>query len=503
MSKCLETTVFSNWFQHPQYVIVGRKNTLWMPGQTQCEPYKGSFPMQGGLLRSVIAAAALLAAQPLASADDWCAFVISSRVRLRAEPATSAPPVQWDPGTVPLQLRVDPNINSLQVVGDVRWLCVQNGWVREDDVISFTEAVEHFRSAAPSAFALATLSRAYVLHGKMQDAVAAAIRAVQMAPNYGPAHLAHGVALRAAADFAAAENALARAVQSEQAWCEPYRERADLYVQLHRYRDAAHDYENAIKHSPDPSYRLYMALGIAWRNCGEFGASRRDLVAASKLAGSSIEALNELHITGERERIAESNEWLKREPNASGAYLNRANAYGGLGEIDKALRDYEAALRTAKDRWAVYAARAVLWRGEGEYGRAFADLEAALREHEDWGLQHELIWWLATCPSAKHRDGRRAVTVGKLACEATNWSDVDLIVALGAAYAEAGDFKMAVAQEKRAFELTKATLGDDFTQGFLAESEPRVAEYRRGKAWRDGARPKDELQPSSVLETDK
>ncbi len=63
----------------------------------------------------------------------------------------------------------------------------------------------------------------------------------------------------------------------------------------------------------------------------------------------------------------------------------------------------------------------------------------------------DLAWLLATCPDARVRDGRRAVSLARHALELAR-AHPDLPETLAAAYAEAGNFELAVHWRTEALE---------------------------------------------------
>jgi hypothetical protein len=63
--------------------------------------------------------------------------------------------------------------------------------------------------------------------------------------------------------------------------------------------------------------------------------------------------------------------------------------------------------------------------------------------------------FLAACPEAKFRDGKRAVDFAIFACKLTGWTSPYILDTLAAAYAEAGDFDAAAQWQTRAIDILR------------------------------------------------
>jgi Tfp pilus assembly protein PilF len=170
---------------------------------------------------------------------------------------------------------------------------------------------------------------------------------------------------------------------------------------------------------------------------------------------------------------------LRLDPGFADAYLNRGVAWWNKKEYDRALADYSAALRLDPGQADAYVNRGAAWAAKGEYDRALADYSAALRLDPEYADAYNNRAWLwATCPDAKHRDGKRAVASATRACELSGWKEAAHIGSVAAASAEAGEFEAAVKWQSQANERY-ADAGDE------KKGEERLRLYRVRRPYRE------------------
>jgi lipoprotein NlpI len=76
--------------------------------------------------------------------------------------------------------------------------------------------------------------------------------------------------------------------------------------------------------------------------------------------------------------IADYDAALKLNPKFTDALYNRGSAWAGKGDSDRAMADYDAALKLNPRDATTLAARAVEWMNKGDYGRAVSDYDTAV-----------------------------------------------------------------------------------------------------------------------------
>ena len=83
---------------------------------------------------------------------------------------------------------------------------------------------------------------------------------------------------------------------------------------------------------------------------------------------------------GEYDRaIADFDQALRLNPNDAAAYNHRGSAWSRKGEYDRAIADFDQALRLNPNLAEVYNSRGVAWSSKGECDRAIADFDQVLR----------------------------------------------------------------------------------------------------------------------------
>ncbi len=285
--------------------------------------------------------------------------------------------------------------------------------------------------------------------------------------------------------------------------------------------DAPAWWDKAVKEKPNDYYGWWMR-GMGWCDKGEYDNAIKDLTEAIRLKPDSNSSYNSRgKAWGDKKEydkaIADYDEAIRLDPKGATAYVNRGSAWRDKKEYDKAIADYDEAIRLDPKDANAHNNRGYVWSDKKEYDKAIADYDQAilldpknsyalgnrafayakLKKYDDAVVGYEkllelypnselalnaLCWKRATCPKESIRDGKKAVEYGKKLVElkAADWRYHD---SLSAAHAEAGDFELAVAEQRKAVEMLKAT--KDFDKDDLTKAEARLELYRAKKPYRD------------------
>lgn len=152
--------------------------------------------------------------------------------------------------------------------------------------------------------------------------------------------------------------------------------------------------------------------------------------------------------------IADFSEAIHINPKLSIAYFNRGISWRAKKENEKAVVDYSEAIMIDTTSFQAYLNRAKVRQDLGQYGKALADWTDVIRciPRQAMGYNGQ-AWLLATCPDAQYRDGPKAVKLATRACEISRWKSAEDLDTLAAAFAETGDYNMAVRWQREVIDL--------------------------------------------------
>ncbi len=179
--------------------------------------------------------------------------------------------------------------------------------------------------------------------------------------------------------------------------------------------------------------------------------------------------------------LADFNRAVELDPEWGASFLNRGLMHLTRHELVEAEADFTAVTqRVPSQLWpTAYVWRAHVHVARGDFPDALADFDLAIRQDpkNPAGLNGK-AWFLATCPDAQYRNGAMAIDLAKRALARSDSAAVR--DTLAAAYAEAGQFDEAVAEEQRAIEIERKSSA---TPG--AQYESHLAVYKDRHPYRD------------------
>ena len=279
-------------------------------------------------------------------------------------------------------------------------------------------------------------------------------RAAEMAPNAATAQLALGRALLKARRYEEAADRLGRAILIDDGLAEAHRDLGAALQRLGKVDRAIAEFGRAVNLRPT-----------------DFVA--RELLAYALLADGKLP-----------EAIEQYKKVLVLQPNLPDAHNNLAVALAKTGKLDEAIIHFSAAVRLEPTALRHYNLATQLVRRGGDR-EALMHYRQALLLRPAWPeAMAECAWVLATADDENIRNGGEAVRLAQKACELTQWKAPDIVDAMAAALAEAGQFGQALltAQKARLLAMQRGDVGQ------AGRIEKRIELYKARKPCRRGAR---------------
>ncbi len=232
-------------------------------------------------------------------------------------------------------------------------------------------------------------------------------------------------------------------------------------VEQERFEEAEHHFREAFRLRPDqsrdPLVRFHLLVGSRLAERGDDAAAISRYESAVALAPGDPEANGVLGAA-----------LVRRGRHAQALpYLERSIASGGSPAV-------------------AHAALAVVRAASGRPADAVREGREALRRDPELGwAANNLAWILATSADPALRDPEEAVRAAELAARGSEAASADVLDTLAAAYAAAGRFDAAVATG----ELAAERAGHDGQAALAGAIRSRLALYRAGRPFREGAPP--------------
>jgi tetratricopeptide (TPR) repeat protein len=285
--------------------------------------------------------------------------------------------------------------------------------------------------ARSQALTLTLRAAGWMAKGDRESAFKDLTQAIGLAPDLAAAYAARGDFLRGnnQCDLAAADYNHAITLQPDEAvpyigraMClidakEPERARADLDRTIKLDGDkpdglsslawsikgqiesdkgdldpAVTDYGEAIRLAPQDA-GLYIDRGTVWARKGDNDKAAADLEQAIKLdeknaggyavAALSLKARLDFSKGNPERAIVDYDEAIRLAPQQAALYLGRAVLRNSMGDFEHAVADYDQAIKVDPKSTLAYNARGDFLRNRGEYDKAVADYDKAIENQPD------------------------------------------------------------------------------------------------------------------------
>lgn len=316
--------------------------------------------------------------------------------------------------------------------------------------------------------------------------------ALALDPNDANTHQAKGRVLMESNQLEQARQSFARARELAPGAPEPLLERARASILLGDAASAIADLSSVLERDEGDLQALYLRSQARLLADDSEGAleDANQLVELAREAPMALRArASVLANTG---KFAEAAQDLERiisqsdEPDVE-TLDQLGNLYLVQKRPKKAIRAYTRALNAMPKDVAALRGRADAYLSVGKQSEAIADYELALEiTPQQDGVLNNLAWVLATSTNEKIRNGKRAIELATLACDATEYKMPHILSTLAAAYAESGDFETAKRWSKQAVNLADETMKANLAQ--------ELASYEEKKPWREELKDEDQEQ---------
>jgi tetratricopeptide (TPR) repeat protein len=352
-------------------------------------------------------------------------------------------------GIMPMLVRKDPGDGWIRIHDGHR-----EGWVRKDDLVTREDAPAYWDKAVKAnpkdTWALYMRGNGWWQQGEPDRAIKDFDECVRLDPADSRAFNSRGNAWRDKKEYDKAVADFTKAIRLDPNFSIAYHNRGLVWRDKKEYDRAIADFTATIR--LDQEYApAFMTRGLSWANKKEYDKAVADFTTAIRL-----------------------------DPMDANVHVSRGSAHYYRKDYEGALADYHRALELDPKCTSAVGHMALLLAKLKKYEDAVKWFERAMtvdpvaRPHRDYAL------FLATCPDARYRNGKKAVELAEKALEkAGTGADWEFRAALAAARAEAGDFERAVAEQQKALEDKTLDKVD------RKKMEVRLDLYRAKKPFRD------------------
>ena len=174
---------------------------------------------------------------------------------------------------------------------------------------------------------------------------------------------------------------------------------------------------------------------------------------------------------------------LEIKPDYLEAYYNLGNALARKGDDKAAIYNYKKVLQINPDYFEVYYNMGQISLKQGEVAKAIKNYQEVLKINSKMThALYNLSWIYATSIDRNYRNGIKAVELAEKLCMLTDYQQPLAMDTLAAAYAETGNFDMAVETAQKALDLALQLGPEELVIGL----KNRLKLYKMGQPYRQG-----------------
>ena len=214
----------------------------------------------------------------------------------------------------------------------------------------------------------------YHIIGDFDKAIADCDEVIRLDPGYVSAYRWRGSAYERKEEYDKAIADYTEAIRLDPECPLAYTDRARTYERKEEYDKAIVDYSELIRLDPDDS-EAYHDRGKVYEEKGEYDKAIADHSEAIRL-----DLPEEASSYRSREDASEEVLWEEMKVFVASSYRSRGDVYYQKGEYNKAIADYDEAIRLdCPDEVHTYRSRGDAYYQKGEYDKAIVDYDEAIR----------------------------------------------------------------------------------------------------------------------------